>query len=170
MSTGQAVAQARKDKGYTQDQLSMDLYCSREAVSKYETGDRTIPKDLRPKISQTLDDPFLYIEMAVEATGKVSTPVLNGEYIDRHPASMKDLVQREANEALEHLDKACMIKPIHLRTDQEKQEMKQVVMELLDAIVSMKNLVAVICKEYKFSMKEIFETWRVTLKARKWKK
>jgi transcriptional regulator with XRE-family HTH domain len=170
MSAGQAVAQARKDKGFTQDQLSLDLYCSREAVSKYETGERKIPKDLRPNISQTLDDPHLYMEIAMEATGKVGIPVLNGDFIDTHPAAMKDLVQRETNEALDNLDRASMIKPIHLRTDEERQEMRQVVMELLDSIASMMNLVAVICKEYKFSMKEIFGSWRATLKARKWNK
>jgi transcriptional regulator with XRE-family HTH domain len=167
MSAGEAVAQARKDKGVTQDQLSMNLYCSREAVSKYETGDRKIPKDLRPSISQALDDPHLYMEMAMEATGRVGIPVLNGDYIDKHPASMSFLVQREADEALDHVRQMDWVKPVEMRTDQEKQDMRKVVMELLDSIASMMNLVAVICKVYKFSMKEIFEAWRVTLKARR---
>jgi transcriptional regulator with XRE-family HTH domain len=170
MSAGEAVAQARKDKGYTQEQLAMKLYCSREAVSKYETGDRNVPKDLRSEISLNLDDPHLYMEMAMEATGRVGIPVLNGDYIDKHPASMSYLVQRETHEALDQVLHIDWVKPVDMRTDQEKQDMMKVVMELLDAIASMMNLVAVICKEYKFSMKEIFGSWRATLKARKWKK
>lgn len=169
MSIGKALANAREGK-YTQEELSFELPVSREAISKYETENRKVPDDLMPQFSRKLDDPFLNMALEFQATGGSSIPFLNGDYIDRHPAAMKDLVQRETNEALEHLANACMIKPIHLRTDQEKQEMLQVVMELLDSQASMKNLVAVICKEYKFSMKEIFETWRVTLKARKWKK
>lgn len=169
MSIGKALANAREGK-YTQEELSFELPVSREAISKYETENRRIPKDLMPRFSQTLDEPYFYMEMAAEATGKVSIPVLNGDYIDRHPASMKDLVQRETNEALDNLERVSMIKPVHLRTDEERQEMRKVVMELLDSIASMMNLVAVICKEYKFSMKEIFQAWRATLKARKWNK
>nr|BDD46671.1 hypothetical protein 14 [Bacillales bacterium] len=170
MSVGKTIANARREKDITQQQLSMDLYCSREAVSKYETGDRPIPEDLRPKISQRVDHPYVYLEMQLEATGGVGIPVFNGDYIDKHPAAMKDLVQNETNEALDHLGQACMIKPAHMRSEQEKQEMLKVIMELLDSVASMMNLIAVICKEYKFSMKEIFKSWRATLKARRMSK
>lgn len=169
MSIGKVLADAREGK-YTQEQLSFELPISREAISKYETGDRKIPQDLRPVFSLKLDDPYLYMEMAAEATGKVAIPVLNGDYIDKHPASMSYLVQREADEALEHIRNMDWIKPVSMRTEEEKEEMRKALMEVLDCIVSMKNLVAVICKEYKFSMKEIFQAWIVTLKARRWKK
>jgi transcriptional regulator with XRE-family HTH domain len=169
MSAGTAVAQARDGK-YTQEQLSIELYCSREAVSKYETGQRKIPKDLLPRISKTLDDPFLDISLGLEATGGVGIPVLNGEYIDIHPASMKDLVQRETDEALEHLAQLCVVKPLHLRKEQEREEVKKVIFELWDAAASIKNLAALLIKKCEYSSKELDEQWKVTLKARGMKK
>lgn len=168
MSIGKDVADARAE--ITQEQLAMDLHVSREAVSKYETGARKIPKDLRPRIAGALDEPGLYLGMANEATGGVSIPYLNGEHIDRHLASLKDMTQRETDEALDHLERACMVKPVDARTDQEREEIKQVVMELLDAAASIKNLVVEICKQYDFSMKEIYKAWTLALIARKWKK
>lgn len=170
MSIGTTIARARKEKGITQEQLAWDLGVSREAQSKYETGARRFPEDLRSKVVQKLDDPDLYIEMAVEATGGVAIPILNGDYIDRHRAAMKDLVQYETNEALEKLAQTSLIKPVQFATEQDKEEMKRVIKELLDAVCSMINMIAVLCREYGFSMKEIYRSWFVTLKARRMRK
>jgi transcriptional regulator with XRE-family HTH domain len=170
MSAGQAVAQAREEKNITQEQLALELYCSREAVSKYENGKRKIPKDLMPRLSQILDDPFLCMELALEATGRIGLPVLNGDFIEKHPAAMKDLVEKETAEALDHLGRLSVIKPLHLASSSEKEEIKRVVFELWDAATSINNLAALLIKKCGFSAREANEQWKVTLKARGMKK
>lgn len=170
LSVGQAISQSRKEKGITQQQLAMKWNYSREAISKYETEDRGFPEELRQVACNDLDDPYVITAVEEEATGGLNIPDINGDYIDTHPAALSYLVQREADEALQHVRQMDWIKPVKHRSEQEKQEMYKVLLELLDAVASMKKLIAVICKEYKFSIKELIKAWRITLKARYWKK
>lgn len=81
-----------------------------------------------------------------EATGHVSIPFFNGEYIDLHPTSMRyNMVQQETNEALKQLDTLCWFKPSQAWSEQEKESMKKAMHEILDATGSMMSLVAVLC-------------------------
>ncbi|GAA0313585.1 hypothetical protein GCM10008967_00080 [Bacillus carboniphilus] len=170
MAIGEEIGNARKRQGLTQEELSMKLPISRESISKYEKGGRSVPKDMRKHIAEGIDDTELYFATWNEAAGVVSIPFFNGEHIDQHPASMKHLVQFETNEALEQLERLSWVKPIHTRTDREKEEVKQAIVEVLDAAASMINLVAVLCREHKFSMKQIFKAWRSSLKVRRYSK
>lgn len=170
MDIGKELADARKRQGYSQEQLSLELPVSRESLAKYETGSRRLPDDMRQPIAEAVDDAEYYFATWTDAAGVVSIPYLNGEYIDQHPASMVFLVKRETDEALEQLTSVDWIKPVQARTDLEKEDIKKLIFELLDAAASIINLVAIICREYGFSMKHIFKQWRITLKARRLKR
>lgn len=170
MAIGQQLADARKRQGITQEQLALDLPVSRESIAKYEVGSRTFQKDLFKPIAEALDDPEFYFSTWNEAAGHVSIPYFNGDYIDQHPASMKYLVQRETNEALDHMERICWSKPVKARTETEREEMKRVINEILDAAASMINLVAILCREYDFSMKSVYKQWWSSIKVRRWKR
>lgn len=170
MSIGEELAMARKRQGITQEQLSFELPVSRESLAKYEIGSRKYPDDMRPIIAQQIDDVEFYFVTWNDAAGVVSLPYLNGDYIDQHPASMAFLVNKETDEAIEQLRRVCWTKPIHTVNEAEKEEVKKAIFETLDAAASMINLVAVICREYHFSMKSLFKEWRMTLKARRMEK
>lgn len=170
MAIESRIAEARDRQGLSQGKLACDLNYSRTTVGKWENGDRKIPDSMYSKIAMSIDDEQYYFECWSEKAGIVSIPLLNGDYIEQRSANMKYLVQSETNEALEHLNKPCWYKPIRVQSSAEKDEMKQVIKELLDAAASMINLVAVICKEYNFSMRDVFQQWRITLKARRMEK
>lgn len=170
LKIGEELARARKRQGLTQEQLSFELPVSRESLAKYELGSRKYPEDMRPIIAQQIDDVEFYFVTWNDAAGVVSLPYLNGDYIDQHPSSMAFLVKKETDEAMDQLRRVCWTKPIHTVNDMEKDEVKRAIFETLDAAASMINLVAVICREYKFSMKKLFAEWRLTLKARKMEK
>ncbi|WP_141432447.1 helix-turn-helix domain-containing protein [Bacillus sp. 03113] len=170
MRIGEEIAKARKRQGLTQEQLSLDLPTSRESLAKYETGARRIPEDMRSHIAQGIDDVEYYFVTWNESAGEVAIPFLNGDFIDQHPSSMAFLVQRETDEAIVQLRGLCWTKPVHTRSDSEQEEIKRAIFETLDAATSMINLVAVICREHKFSMKKIFREWRLTLKMRRMEK
>ncbi|MCP3741432.1 helix-turn-helix transcriptional regulator [Rossellomorea sp. BNER] len=167
---GKELASARKRQGLTQQQLSFKLPISRESIAKYETGRQRFPKDLRAITAEAIDDEEYFFVRWNESAGDVSIPYLNGEFIEHHPTSMMILVKNESLEALDHLEKVCWFKPIHKQDESEREEMKKVVFEMLDAAASMINLVALITKEYQFSMVQIFKQWRLTLKARRMQK
>lgn len=164
---GEEVAKARKRQGYTQEQLTLDLPIDRTTLAKYETGASKLPDDLKPMIAQEIDDAEFYFTAWQDCTGEVSLPYLNGDYVDQHPSSMMFMVQNEIEEALDHLDSMPWSKPVNMINETEKEEIKRALFETLDAATSMVNLVAVICRDYRFSMKKIFREWRLTVKARR---
>jgi transcriptional regulator with XRE-family HTH domain len=170
LSIGPTMKEALKHRDMKQLELAFDTNYSRQTVAAWGNETRQIPEESNPKICEALDYPDYYLESWMHFTGGVGIPVLDGDYIDRHPAAMKDLVQRETNEALEHLEEACMIKPIHTRNAEDREEIKRVIQELLDAACSIINMVSVLCREYDFSMKQIYQSWIVTLKARRMRK
>lgn len=170
MKIGEELAKARKRKGISQDQLAHCLPISRESVAKYEVGTRKLPDDLRGSVAIAVDDEEFFFAMWNDAAGEVAIPFFNGDYIDQHPASMVFLVNQETNEALDHLRLVSWVKPVHMKNEMEKEEMQKVIFELLDAAASIVNLVAVVCREYRFSMRKIFKAWRLTLKVKKYKK
>ncbi len=140
----------------------------RESLAKYETEQRRLPEDLRKCITEGIDDPQLFFKMWSEAAGYVSIPFFNGEHIDFHPTSMRYMVYQETNEALEQLDTVCWFKPSQAWSESEKEDLKKVMHEILDATGSMMSLVAVLCDQYGISMKEVFKYWKVSLRARKY--
>lgn len=170
MSMGEYMAAARKRAGMTQQDLSVEVNYSRESIAKYETGTRTLPRELYSTVTQKIDDPEFYFETWGETTGYVSIPYFDGDNIDQHPSSMLFLVQSETQEAMEHLKRVCWAKPAHAYTDSEREAIKKAILEILDSAASMINLIALICKNHRFSMKEIFRTWQVSLKVRRYKR
>lgn len=166
MSLGQAIAEGRGE--ITQSELAAMLHLDRSSIGKYETGRRSIPAHLRAEIANALDHPAVYFAAEEEATGGVTIPHLNGERIERSLSAMKELAKWEAQEALDHLDQVRFHKPAQFWTDEEKDDMKEVMNELLDAAASLQNLVGVACEEYGFSQREIYENWRETVRKRGW--
>lgn len=164
------IADARDRQELSQEQLAFNLKYDRTTITKWESGERKIPYDVHKKIASVIDDEQFYFESWGEMTGYVSIPFFNGKDIEQRSVNMKHLVQLKTNEAMERLEKPCWYKPIDSQSREEKEEMKNVIRELLDASASMVNLVAMICKEYNFSMRDLFREWRGTLKARRMEK
>lgn len=169
MAIGGLVAEGRKRQGMTQEDVSIEVNYSREAIAKYETGNRSMPKELYPKITQSIDDPELYFDSWGATTGYVSIPYFDGEHIDRHPTSMVYMTKRETDEAFEHLNQICWAKPAKVFSESDKELLKKSLLETLDASATMINMVAAICSEHQISMKALFQSWHVSLKSRKFK-
>lgn len=172
MTIGRKMAEARKRTGHSQRSLSVEeeMAVSKESIAKYEAGTRKIPKDMYPRVAQALDDPQFYFESWEETTGYVSIPYLDGSHIDHRAATLVHLVKMETHKAMTSVEKLCWFKPADQHSDLEKEEVQQVMKELLDTVASIMNLVAAICKEHRFSMKVVFRQWRVNVKARQHKK
>ncbi|OMP68725.1 helix-turn-helix domain-containing protein [Domibacillus epiphyticus] len=172
MTIGKKIAEARKRTGHSQRSLSEEeeMTISKESIAKYEGGTRNLPKDMYPRVAQALDDPQFYFEAWEETTGLVSIPYLDGSYIDHRAASLVHLVKMETEKAMKSIEKICWFKSADQHSELEKEEIQQLMKELLDMAASILNLVAALCKEHQFSMKMIFRQWRVSMKVNQYNK
>ncbi|SEA52910.1 hypothetical protein SAMN05421743_105189 [Thalassobacillus cyri] len=170
MDIKEELVKARNRKGTTQLELALEANYCRPEISKVETGSRKYQPEMRRAFSESLDDPEFYFHTWEDATGFVHMPYLDGEYIRHEPISMRYFAEQETREALENLDRVKWYKPISSNSEQEREDVKRVIKEILDSAASQVNLVASLCKEYDFSMKTLFREWLVSLKSRRFKK
>lgn len=151
---GQALKEIRGDK--TQQQFAFDMGVVRETISKYENGRAPIPQDISKKIVAKYDDPkfAMTIRNAYTGTGPVW---LDGENVDLHRSSVKEKTIEELQEALEHILKTCLAKPLKAIKLFERQEVENMLIEAVDAITALDHFVAVVCTEAKISYTEIWQ-------------
>jgi len=166
---GEVIRNARKHRKMTPIEFAESLHVSRSLTEKWETGERSVVDSYRKDIAEVLDTPELYFQSWKESTGFVSLPYLDGVNIDHHPSAMRFMALREVKQALNDMDNVCWTKPVEAKSEQERQEVRKVIFEILDAATTLINLVAILVRRYDFSMKKIFKEWRLTVKARGWK-
>ena len=61
MAVKDVLAQIRKEKGVTQEELAAKLYVTRQAVSRWETGETTPSVDMCKLIAVALDVPVMRV-------------------------------------------------------------------------------------------------------------
>lgn len=57
MSVSGTIVRLRKERGLTQDQLAAKVYVTRQAVSRWETGESEPSLDMRKQLAEALDVP-----------------------------------------------------------------------------------------------------------------
>lgn len=162
---GEAIKEAREVRHLTQKMVSNLGYCSDKTISAVESGKRSAGIDILENIVRSLDYPRLYMEALEEMTGGVySSPWLDGEGVDLYRTSVWAKTIEELHEAQISLEQT---KLINKRTDEIiKMQIVESMLQALDARVAIDHYVAVICDEYGYSVKELFETHRKKLESR----
>lgn len=61
MSIKDVLPQIRKEKGITQEELARKLFVTRQAVSRWETGETTPSIDMAKLIATALDEPIMRV-------------------------------------------------------------------------------------------------------------
>jgi DNA-binding XRE family transcriptional regulator len=61
MATKDALAQARKEAGLTQEELARKVYVTRQAISRWETGETTPSIDMTKLLASALDVPVMQL-------------------------------------------------------------------------------------------------------------
>jgi len=162
-SFGRELAEARKRKELSQEELSSRHFIARSSVAGWETERRNVPDEAVKELTMELDDVDLYFSAWRHVSGDVSIPLMDGKNIDIHSSSMVFLVKQETKEALESVENTHWHLPFEMRN---KEDTEKTINELLDAIASMLNLVACLCREQKLPMVRIFRKWQVSMKNR----
>ena len=159
MSIGAVIEQICTARNLTQKELG-DIGCvSPKTVSAIKLGRRNAPKDVLRSWAEKLDCPRVYLEMVREAgCGVYGTKWLDGENVDLHRVSVFTKAGEELREALEALEATeRLIVNYPGRTgEEEKAQIKEALMQCLDARVAIDTLVAVKCEAYGLSVRGLF--------------
>lgn len=152
---GDALREAHESMGLTQEAVGAIGYVSGKMISAIECGRRNAAPDTMQRITAALDNPRLYLEAAEEITGGVfATPWLDGD-VDLHRTSVWAKVIEELEEAKVTVEGTKVInKKLDAST---KSQVLESMIQVLDARVAIDHYISVMCTEYGFSVKEVFE-------------
>jgi DNA-binding XRE family transcriptional regulator len=160
-----AVKAARKAAKMTQQQLSFEIYESRESVSHQENGRYRVQPNISKYFAEKHNNPWVALEAAAEYTGW--GPVkLDGEMVDLHRASVAMKTKEELTEALEAIESVCVANHPRSIREFDKQRLEEAVLQAIDAIVALTQYVAVICIEYGFSWFKMWQKHRAKLQSK----
>jgi DNA-binding XRE family transcriptional regulator len=160
-----AVKAARKAANMTQQQLSFEIYESRESVSHQENGRYRVQPNISKYFAEKHNNPWVALEAAAEYTGW--GPVkLDGEVVDLHRASVTMKTKEELTEALKAIESVCVANHPRSIEEFDRKQLEEAILQAIDAIVALTQYVAVICLDYGFSWLDMWKKHRTKLKAK----
>lgn len=155
---GKAIKEARELKGATQNNLAESSYLSPKTISAIETGRRAVTQDNLKIICKELDDPRVYLEATSEICGDVfGVQWLDGDSADLHRASVKEKVIEELSEAVRAINLAKVYKNPACCTKDDIDIVRKSIEETIDVYKAAAIYIAVMCREYNISIKEMFK-------------
>jgi transcriptional regulator with XRE-family HTH domain len=161
---GLAIRESRQIKRYTQEDVGAMGYCSGKMISAVERGERQISVDVLKNITKGIDEPRVYMEAAAEITGGVfAVSWLDGDCVDLHRSSVKDKVIEELAEAIKAVSSAKVTDNPRLCKMDQREKVKESIEEVIDVYVAAAHYVAIMCREYNFDVKEMFQAQRQKL-------
>lgn len=171
MAIGQfpgALEEVIKRTGDTLAQAGKAANVDGSQVGKIIKGSRKASEPVMRAAAQHYDDGQLYIAAAGEVTGGAFAPWLNN--VDLHRASVLFKTVEEMKEVLALTNEAPISKTADQLTESDRQIMKRLLMETVEAITALTHFAAVLCKEYSFSWLATWKEHRADLKAKKYMK
>ncbi len=154
MSVSRALRVSREARGKKQSNLGVPY--AQNMISSIETGTRKVAKDMAPRLTQALDHPALYLEMAREFTG-IGPAWLDGPNVDLHRSSVREKTIEELQEAVEYISSIDTHKPPYAQTEREQKRRQEHLLQVMDGIEWSWMYIGVQCEEYGFSMAQLWQ-------------
>lgn len=155
-------------KGDTLANAGRAAHVDGSQIGKIVKGTRKASRPVMKAAVEHYDDGQLFLAAAAEVTGGAFTPWLDN--VDLHRAS----VLFKSLEEIQEVRDASSIAPISKTNAQinetERQQIKRLLMETVEAITALTHLAAAICKEYSFSWLATWKEHRAELKSKKYLK
>ncbi|WP_145153010.1 helix-turn-helix domain-containing protein [Paenibacillus xylanexedens] len=163
-----ALEEVIKRTGDTLAKAGQAVHMDGSQIGKVLKGTRNPSKELMRSAAEHYDDGQLYIAAAGEVTGGAFAPWLDN--VDLHRASVLFKTVEEMKEVLDLSSEVPINKTADQLTEADRQIMKRLLMETVEAITALTHFAAVLCKEYSFSWFGIWKEHRAELKAKKYMK
>lgn len=167
-NTGKAINRLIEGEGITGEQIAMDLNVSSQLVSHMKKERRTMQADIAKDSIALYDNPEYTMDILYEFSDGMTSPVLRGKNIEHHRLAFSAHAKREIEESLEMIKKVCLAKPPNSLDCIEKESVKNLMDELLDARIHIDNLLMQVQIEYKLSIKERVKSLIPRWKAKGW--
>ncbi|GIO84586.1 hypothetical protein J25TS5_15180 [Paenibacillus faecis] len=165
---GPALGEVLKRKGKTRAEAGRVAHVDPTMIGKIVNGSRKPTQEVMRSAVTHYDDAQLYMAAAGEVTGGAFAPWLNN--VDLHRAAVLMKSVEELKEVLHASGTAPITKTNEQITESERQQIKRLLMETLEAITALMHLAAVLCREYSFSWFGSWKEHRADLKAKKYMK
>lgn len=162
--SAEMARETRKSAGLTQTQLGLETNYTREAISKHETGERSVSPERANHMASKYNDPRLGIETAHEYKGW-GLGWLDGEALDTHRLAAVALAKKEMIDALEAIDETLLAKQPKFIKEFERGQIEDMLLESAEAVAFLEFKIAKLCQVYHFNFEDIFETTETRLRA-----
>lgn len=159
-----SMAILQQQEGLTQKQIASDLYESYELVNKQTKGTRTMSQDVARRAIQTYQNFEFESSILHEFSGEITSPVMDGQYIERHRMVLEEIAEAEIKDALRIIDEVSLVKPPNVCSNDEREDVRRMMHELIEARVTIDNLLMILERDYGFTVME--ETKKVLRKLR----
>src|SRR5690606_21387198 len=114
------------------------------------------------------DNPSYTMDILYEFSSGFTSPVLRGKNIEQHRLAFSANAKREIEESLEMLQQVCLAKPPSSLDPNEKESVKNLMDEFLEARIHIDNLLMQLQVEYKISIKDRIKGLIPRWKAKGW--
>ncbi|RDY70286.1 XRE family transcriptional regulator [Halobacillus trueperi] len=162
---GRMLRERRMNEKKSQQQMSMDLFQSREYITKQESGERKIAPATAHHFTKTYNDPWLGLQAAFEYTG-IGITKLDGPAVDLHRTAVQAKLEEELGEAIEAMNKAKLTNRPEFAKSYELQDIEKSAREFIDVVHASTTYVATICQEYNISWTQLWEDHHRKLQSR----
>lgn len=165
---GPALESAMKRTGHTRGEIGRIAHVDASQVGKIIKGSRRASKPVMQAAAEHYDDGQLFLAAAAEVTGGAFAPWLDN--VDLHRASVLFKSLEEIQEVRDASGLAPISKTNAQINETERQQIKRLLMETVEAITALTHLAAAICKEYSFSWLGTWKEHRAELKLKNYMK
>jgi len=171
LSIATALHEEMDRLGLTHDKLARMTHYSRQSVTAWANGRRTLPEDAREKLAKL--SPRLALEIAAgDPVNIFLSGWLDGEFVDLSVLGTKTKLAEELEEGaagLRDLNLINKCKPEHL-SDQDRKQIHIAIQELLDLMTCIPVFLVNISEKYELNLHHEIRTHRRKLAARGYKK
>lgn len=153
------VADALKMIDIPQKALAADLNMSRSQVGHMTTGRRSMSVDVAEKSMQVIDDSEYTTIVANAFTGGATPPLFNGiniEQNNRLAFVINVLNERQEATTILKENLALLAKPVEVLTLEEKQTIKEILLEWADSNAMSYNGLVKLASSYGYTVKQLF--------------
>lgn len=154
------VADALQKLDVPQKELAAELHVSRSQVGHMATGRRSMSADVAEKSMQVIDDSEYTIVVANAFTGGATPPLFNGiniEQNNRLAFVINVLNERQEATTILKENLALLAKPVEALTLEEKQTIKEILLEWADSNAMSYNGLVKLGVSYGYTVKQLFK-------------
>jgi len=165
---GEAIQTLQREEGIDGVQLAMDLKISPQLVSNIKHNHRRMHADIAKESLEIYDSPEYALDILYEFSDGYTAPRLTGRAIEKHRLALEEFTIQQVREVIRILEEVSLVKPPGETTAEERERIKEIIYELLDAEAAIANLKAILADEYQISMKECIRARKPYWKAKGW--